>query len=159
MRDLAGREVVIPRQPRAVLLGESSQLLNMVLLHPDPVSLLVGMGGDLRVVDPASHAALGRRFPRLEQVPEVSAGVGQTVSTERALSLQPDLVILALWQQASEEVRRMVELLGAAGVPVVFVDLFLKPIAHTLPTIRLLGQALGREEAAEAYARFYEARL
>lgn len=157
--DVLGRAVAIPRQPKAVLLGESFQLLNLNLLHPDPVSLLVGMGGDLRIVDPVSHAALGRRFPALAKVPELTTGVGQSFSAERALALQPDLVILALWQNASDEVRQMVELLGRAGVPAVFVDFFMDPVANTLPSMRLLGQALGREEAGEAFARFHEERM
>ena len=36
--DVLGREVTIPAQPHAVLLGEGFQLLNLALVHPDPVS-------------------------------------------------------------------------------------------------------------------------
>ena len=55
--DLAGREVTLPRQPRAILLAENFQLLTLSVLLPDPVSLLVGMGGDLRQHDQGSDRA------------------------------------------------------------------------------------------------------
>ncbi|MFC7551679.1 hypothetical protein ACFQU7_04250 [Pseudoroseomonas wenyumeiae] len=42
--DILGRRVTVQQAPRAVLLGESFQLLTLSLIHPDPVSLLVGMG-------------------------------------------------------------------------------------------------------------------
>jgi iron complex transport system substrate-binding protein len=70
--DVLGRQVTIRQPPRAVLLGESFQLLTLSLIHPDPISLLVGMGGDLRRADPESHAAFLRKFPALAQVPELT---------------------------------------------------------------------------------------
>ncbi|MXP64117.1 ABC transporter substrate-binding protein [Roseomonas sp. M0104] len=157
--DLLGREVTIPAEPRAVLLGEGFQLLNMALVHPDPVSLLAGIGGDLQQVDPQSHAAFRRAFPALARVPRLTAGVGQPLPAEAALALRPDLVILSAWQAASEETRRLLEHFGTLGTPVIFVDTFQDPLANTPRTIRLLGVALGREAQAEAFARFHEARV
>jgi iron complex transport system substrate-binding protein len=156
--DVLGRQISIPALPRAVLLGEGGQLPNLALLHPDPVSILAGMGGDRRQVDPVGDAAYRRRFPALEGVPELTTAVGQSFSAERALALKPDLVILSAWQANSEEMRRAVELLEASRIPVVYVDFFQQPGRKTLPSIRLLGAVLGCEERAEAYARFYEER-
>jgi iron complex transport system substrate-binding protein len=156
--DVLGRQVSIPAPPRAVLLGEGGQLPNLALLHPDPISILAGMGGDRRQVDPVGDAAYRRRFPALEGVPELTTAVGQSFSAERALALKPDLVILSAWQANSEEMRRAVELLEASRIPVVYVDFFQQPGRNTLPSIRLLGAVLGCEERAEAYARFYEER-
>ncbi|MBP0443376.1 ABC transporter substrate-binding protein [Roseomonas sp. SSH11] len=158
VKDMLGRVVTIPARPRAILLGEGFQLLNLALLHPDPASLLVGMGGDLRRLDPVSDAAFRRRFPALEKVPEITAQVGQGFPAERALALKPDLAILSSWQAGSEETRQAVALLEGTGVPVVYVDVFRNPGENTLPTIRLLGALLGQEDRAEAYARFYEER-
>ncbi|MDJ0388932.1 ABC transporter substrate-binding protein [Roseomonas sp. E05] len=157
--DVLGREVTIPAEPHAVLLGEGFQLLNMALVHPDPVSLLVGIGGDLRQVDPQSYAAFERAFPALAKVPRLTASIGQTLPAEAALALRPDLVILSAWQAAAEETRRSLEHFGTLGVPVIFVDTFQQPLANTPKTIRLLGAALGRQAQAEAYARFYEERV
>ncbi|WP_073135703.1 ABC transporter substrate-binding protein [Muricoccus roseus] len=156
--DLLGRQVTIPAQPRAVLLGEGFQLLNLALVHPDPASILIGMGGELKRVAPILDADYRRAFPALSRVPELTAAVGQGFSAERALALRPDLVILSAWQANSEEMRRVVALLEGSGVPVIYIDIFQQPGRNTVPTVRLLGAALGQEERAEAYARFYEER-
>ena len=47
----------------------------------------------------------------------------------------------------------------AAGVPVLVVDFFMRPIENTEPSILLLGRALGRDEQAQALARFYRERM
>ena len=157
--DVLGRTVTIPAVPHAVLLGEGFQLLNLALVHPDPVSLLVGMGGDLKQMDPQSLAAFERAFPALAQVPRLTMSVGQNLPAEAALARRPDLVILSAWQFAAEETKRSLELFASLGVPVIFVDGSQHPLSNTPKTIRLLGAALGRGEQAEAYARFYEERV
>jgi iron complex transport system substrate-binding protein len=139
-----------------VLLGESFQLLSLSLIHPNPVSLLAGMGGDLRRADPESHAAFLRKFPALAQVPELNTNLGQSFSVERALALNPDLVILSTWQAPLAETRQVMEFFAASGTPVVFIDLFQKPLAHTIPSIRLLGEVLDRREQAESFAHVLE---
>jgi len=75
--DMLGRTVELKAPPRAVLLGEGFQIANLALIHPDPASLLVGMGGERRQVDPLGDAAFRRAFPALERVPEITASVGQ----------------------------------------------------------------------------------
>ncbi|MFC3123542.1 ABC transporter substrate-binding protein [Pseudoroseomonas globiformis] len=159
LTDLLGRRVTLPAAPRAILLGEGFQLLSLALIHPDPVSLLVGTGGDLRQADPVMDAAFRRAFPALEQVPQPTTTVGQTLPVETALALRPDLIILAVWQFDSPEVQQSVTILERAGVPTLFVDTFQNPLTNTPRSIRLLGQALGREEQAEAYAVLYDARV
>jgi iron complex transport system substrate-binding protein len=154
--DILGRQVTVQEPPRAVFLGESFQLLTLSLIHPDPVSLLVGMGGDLRQADPQSHAAFLRKFPALARVPELTSNVGQSFSVERALALAPDLVILSAWQAPLAETRQAVAFFEASSTPVVFIDLFQKPLTNTLPSIRLLGEVLDRRDQAEAFARFQE---
>jgi iron complex transport system substrate-binding protein len=156
--DLLGRTVTIPAKPRAVLLGEGFQLVNLALVHPDPASILVGIGGDRRRVDPLGDAAYRRAFPALDRVPELTSAVGQGFGAERALSLRPDLVILSAWQARSDEMKRTASVLEQRGVPVIYIDIFEQPVRNTVPTIRLLGAALGEEERAEAYTGFYEAR-
>ncbi|WP_233553378.1 ABC transporter substrate-binding protein [Teichococcus wenyumeiae] len=154
--DILGRRVTVQQAPRAVLLGESFQLLTLSLIHPDPVSLLVGMGGDLRQGDPQSYMAFLRKFPALAHVPELTSNVGQSFSVERALALAPDLVILSAWQAPLAETQQAVAFFEASGTPVIFIDLFQKPLTNTLPSIRLLGEVLDRREQAEAFVRFQE---
>ncbi|WP_159992612.1 ABC transporter substrate-binding protein [Roseomonas sp. 18066] len=157
--DLLGRQVTLPRPPRRILLGEGMYLLTLGLLHPDPVSLLVGTGGDLRRLDPVIDAAWRRAFPALDRLPEVTTTVGQALPLERTLSLTPDLVILGAWQEGSAETMQAVERLASAGIPTIFIDLFRQPLRNTAPSLRLLGQVLERETQAEAFIALHETHL
>ena len=156
--DILGRRITLAAPPRAVVLGEGTHLPNLALIHPDPVSILVGMGGEWKQVDPVAEEAYRRRFPALNTVPTLTSAVGQSLSAERLLALRPDLVLLGSWQANSPEMRRAVELLEASGIPVVYIDFFQQPGRNTVPTMRLLGAVLGCEERAEAYARLLEER-
>jgi iron complex transport system substrate-binding protein len=157
--DLLGRSVTVPQAPRRVLLGDGFQFITLSLLHPDPAALLAGWASNLRTLDPALHGAFLRRFPALAAVPEVGGTSSSGISVERALSVAPDLAIFSAWQASSEENRALVVALTRAGVPVVFVDLFLRPLEHVGPSLRLLGQVLGRTAQAEAVAGFRDAHL
>jgi iron complex transport system substrate-binding protein len=157
VRDALGREVVIPSEPKAVLLGSGFNLVALSLIHPDPVSVLAGWASDLKTDNPAIYAGFRDRFPDIEKVPVVSDGV--TVSAEAALSLKTDLAILANWQVASEPGRQAVDFLEKTGVPVIVVDFNSDALKNTAPMMRLLGRVLNREEQANAFADFYEQRL
>lgn len=157
--DMAGRSLRLERPPRRVILGESMVLLNLLFIHPDPVSLLVGMGGDLRRIDPVGFSVLARRFPKLADVPELTQQVGQDLPLEQLIALQPDLLVMAAWQRqrpGAEETLRTVE---RAGIPVIFVDFFINPLSRALASLRLLGEALDRREAADAFAGLYTEQL
>ncbi|MCQ4160306.1 ABC transporter substrate-binding protein [Roseomonas sp. GC11] len=157
--DMAGREVVLKAPPRRVALAESAVLLNLTLIHPDPVPLLVGMGGDLRQIDAHALGAMTRRWPALAQVPLLSRQVGEDLPVERLVALAPDVVIMAAWQQRRAGTAEALRVLDSAGVPVVFVDFFINPLRRALPSLQLLGEVFGRRAAAAEYAAFYEAKL
>jgi len=155
--DLMRREVSIEKPPERILLGEGLQIVSLALLHPDPVGLLAGWGNDLKRYDPATYALFRERFPQLENVPTIGSGVGGAFSVEQALATDPDLVVLSRWQvSGSEALLRQFE---AAGIPVIVVDFFERPLQNVLPSMRILGRALRREAQAEAFVGFYEKRL
>jgi iron complex transport system substrate-binding protein len=157
--DMVGREVTLARPPRRLVVTESALLLNLMLIHPDPVALLVGMGGDLRRIDPAAVAMLTRRFPALADVPELTQQVGQDLPIEKLIALQPDLVVMAAWQRRRASTEAALQALAASGIPVIFVDFFINPLSRALPSLQVLGEALDRRDAASAYAEFYNAQM
>ncbi|MBW8724208.1 MAG: ABC transporter substrate-binding protein [Inquilinus limosus] len=157
--DAAGRQVTVPHQPRAVLLGAGINLVALALLDPDPVSLLAGWADDTRRYDPGLYAAFLARFPQLAEVPVVGGGTDESFSLEKALTVGADLAIFGAWQAETEQGRQILDRLTAAGVPAVVVDFNHRPLANTAPGMRLLGRVLGREDRANAFADFWEVRL
>jgi iron complex transport system substrate-binding protein len=161
LTDLAGREVVLERPARRVLLGEGRFIHAIALLErQDPTAVVAGWMGEFRRLDPAGYAQYAARFPRVEQIPLVGATTAESFSVERALALQPDLVVLSLGGgHAPGRDSEVVAQFARAGVPVLFIDFRAHPLKDTVPSLRLLGQALGRTREAEAFLAFQQARL
>ena len=155
--DALGRSVTIPKPPKAILLGSGFNLVALSLIHPDPVSLLAGWAGDLKSDNPEIYESFRRKFPAIEALPLI--GDGNTVSLEAALSVRADLAILANWQAENDLGRQAIGMLEQAGVPVLVVNFNTDVLRATPENIRLLGRVIDREAAADAYARFYEARI
>jgi iron complex transport system substrate-binding protein len=154
--DVAGHTVELKQPARRVVLGDGGLITVLALLDPEPLSLVAGWAENLVRFDPGTAAAYRARFPSIDQLPLVGGTTADSFSIEQTLSLGPDLVVLPLWFGPAEELERQ---LGAAGVPVLHIDFFDDPLRHTVPSLRALGRALGREERAEAYIRFYEAHM
>ena len=108
-----------------------------------------------------NRAAVFRRYlvpiPRLAALPDVGSTETNTFSTERVLSLRPDLVVLGYWSFAAlpEQVKQM----EALGIPVLVVDYNAEiPERHVASTLAL-GIATGNEERARTLAALYTVKL
>ena len=159
VRDVAGREVTLAAPAERVLLGEGRQLIALSLVHPDPGSIIAGWLGDLRALDPASYQLYLNHSPAIAEIPQVGQTSEETFSVERALSVRPDIAILSGGHGPSSSSSETVRQLEAAGIPVVFIDFREEPLRNTVPSVRVIGQVLGREAQAEAFIDFYEQRL
>ncbi|WP_440982442.1 ABC transporter substrate-binding protein [Shinella sumterensis] len=155
--DSFGREVTIPAAPKAILLGTGLDLVALSLIHPDPVSLLAGWAGDMKGDKSGLYARFKEKFPAIETVPVIGDGI--SVSFEALLSLNADLAILANWQADTDAGRQAIGFLEQAGVPVIVVDFNSDALENTARNMRFLGRVLNREEQANAFADFYEARV
>lgn len=158
LKDVAGRSVQVPDKVQRVLLGEGRLIYTLALLEGrQAFERVAGWQGDFRGLDVQGYAAFSRAFPQAARVPVVGGATSESFSVEKALSVRPDVAFMALSgghgpAPGSEAVRQ----LEAAGVPVVFVDFSSHPLANTVPSLRLMGQVLGRQARAEEYIRFYE---
>lgn len=157
VKDALGREVTIAAQPKAVLLGSGFNLVAVSLIHPDPVSILAGWASDMKGDNPEIYARFKDKFPKIEDVPIIGDGI--TLSFETVLSLKADLAILANWQADTELGKQAIDYLEQSGVPVVVVDFNSDALNNTASNMRLLGTVLNREEQANAFADFYDARV
>jgi iron complex transport system substrate-binding protein len=158
--DLAGRTVKVPAAPRRILLGESRLLSAVALLEgKHPLARIVGWQGDLPTMDPQTYNAYAEKFPAIRQIPLIGKATEDSISNEKALSLKPDLAIFSLGGHGPSRYNALVKQLEATGTTVVFVDFRLHPMQNTLPSIKLLGQVLHRENQADAYTQFYQQHL
>lgn len=159
LTDVAGREVSLPGPAERVLLGEGRQLVALALLHPNPGSIVAGWLGDFEALDPATYDLFVAQSPEIADIPLVGQTSEETFSVEKALAVRPDVAILSGGHGPSESSSETVRQLEAAGIPVVFIDFRTDPLNNTIPSVRALGRALGREAEAEAFIEFYQARL
>lgn len=158
--DLAGRVVTVPDHPKRVLLGEGRFVFAMALLdRKNPVARVVGWQGELKQQDPYSWTQLVQRYPKAADVPLIGKTSEASVSPEKIVSLQPDVAVFSLSGHGPGRNNPMIAALQAAGIPIVFIDLRQHPVENTVPSMRILGQALDRQAEADAYIAFYEDHL
>lgn len=162
--DVAGRVVSLPAPAKRVVLAQARYLPVLGLIHPDPVSVLAGWSDEFKTSFASEYAAYREKFPAIDQVAVVGRHTADTFSVEKTLSLRPDLVILSsafagIRPNSDPRDSALIHQFDAAGVPVVVVDFFMKPLQNTEPSIRVLGQVLGRDAQANALIDFYRSHM
>ncbi|KQR43038.1 ABC transporter substrate-binding protein [Acidovorax sp. Leaf160] len=158
--DIVGRTVTVPDKVERILLGEGRFLYALALIEGDqPLARIAGWQGELPFADPNGYADYRQRFPAIDRIPVIGRTSEDSVSSEQSVSTRPDIAIFGLGGHGPGRQNALVKELEKAGVPVVFIDFRAQPVQHTPASMRILGRAIHREAAAEAYARFYEEHL
>lgn len=159
LTDLLGRTVTLPAPAKRIILAQGRHMNALALVHPDPASLVIGWGGDLKL-DRSTYDLYRRRFPAVDRIADVSTGSFSSFSVEKAIALEPDLVVLSRYVQTrANQGVDLIKRFEAIGVPVVVVDFFQAPLKETETSLSVLGKAIGREEAARDFNAFYRQRL
>ncbi|MBN1347621.1 MAG: ABC transporter substrate-binding protein [Phycisphaerae bacterium] len=158
LTDLAGRTVTL-RQPvdRIVLVRGRDVYELALLLEEDLPRKLVAWGPDLRQSDHDAYSVFTERFPSLAKLPEIGSVFADAVDAEAVLALRPDLVIVETFM--AERGYKCLDRMERAGLPLLFLDFSRDPFQGPQRSIRLLGQALGREKRAAEVVDFVKARL
>ena len=155
--DIAGRSVEVPAKVARILLGEGRLFYAVSLLEgKKPFDRIVGWQGDFRKLDPQTYSVYQAKFPEIDKIPLIGNTTADSVSPEKVLTLNPDVAIFGLSGHGPGRDSQLVKQLEKAGVPVVFVDFRTSPLKNTLPSMRLLGKVLHREQQAENYINFYQ---
>lgn len=153
--DIAGRTVTVKQPVERMILGEGRQFYMTAALDRDkPFARVVGWQKDLRGVDPGAYEAYRAAFPEIDSVVEFGDPGRGGFSVEKAISLRPDVVFMHLQVLAATRDSGLIDKLGAAGIPVVFVDFRERPLDNTLPSILLMGRVLDRRDRAQDVADF-----
>lgn len=155
--DIAGGSVEVPAKVDRILLGEGRLFYAVSLLEgKKPFDRIVGWQGDFRKLDPQTYSVYQAKFPEIDKIPLIGNTTADSVSPEKVLTLNPDVAIFGLSGHGPGRDSQLVKQLEKAGVPVVFVDFRTSPLKNTLPSMRLLGKVLHREQQAENYINFYQ---
>lgn len=153
--DLRGRKVAVPDRIERISIDDGRYLVALALILSDPVKTLAAWPRDVNRIGEATYAQFVEKFPALRAVPQVASSAG-AFNLEAVLSAAPDVAVVSLGSGPSEA---QVEKLGAAGIPVVFIDFFTHPFKNQAESLRILGKLTGSEPRAEAFVSFREARL
>nr|WP_253927009.1 ABC transporter substrate-binding protein [Halomonas hibernica] len=130
------------------------------LLEPEaPFAHIVGWREDFFQADPDNYARYAERFPEIEALPTFGGFKDGTFDVEQAASLNPDVVFMNLEAKAATEDAAYDDKLAQLGIPIIYVDFREDPIEHTIPSMRIMGQVMNDEAAAEEFIDFAEAQL
>jgi len=154
--DVVGRTVTVKTPVERVILGEGRQTYIVASLDTDnPFKRVVGWGDDLRTADYDSYAKYLEKFPELTQIPIFGSAQSGTFSVEKAVELQPDLVIFSLDSYAAARDSGLIDTLAKVNIPSIIIDFRQQPLETTVPSILLVGRLFGQEAAAQAVSDFY----
>lgn len=162
LTDVSGREVTVEVPVKHMILGEGRFLPSIGILDPEnPVRWIAGMMGEFKQLDPASFAQYQAKFPEIDDIPLIGRSNEATFSTEKAITIEPDVAIFGLsgGHGPGSSSHTVLSQLGAAHIPVVMIDFRSKPFENTPKSIRLLGKLMGKEDQAEAFIEFYTKNL
>jgi len=158
--DMAGRTVRIEHEPKRVVIQNGRDILAMALLdRKNPFSRVVAWNNALAKNDPSTWRILEKRWPEASRIPTMNfSDEGQT-NTELLLAQHPDLMIAQLHLRSVLQHSGLLDRLQKLHIPVVFLDLEQNPVAHTMPSVTLLGKVLNHEREAAQYVDFYRKHL
>ncbi len=158
--DIAGRQVTLEAPATRVILGEGRQVYLLGVLEPEnPFAHVVGWREDFSQADPDSYARYLERFPELDALPTFGGFKDGTFDVEQAAALTPDVILMNIEARAATEDAAYDDKLAQLNIPIVYVDFREDPIKNTVPSMRIIGQLMGYEEAAEEFIAFAEAQL
>ncbi len=103
---------------------------------------------------PSSWDVYSKAVPKLHELADVGEVEVGTFSVEKALSLKPDLLILATWQYRVLEFD--LEPLVEMGIPIVVLDYNRESVPLHIKSTQILGQITGEEKRANELVGFYK---
>lgn len=144
--DIEGREVTIAAPARRILLAAPSWYPALAILDKEAAKRIVGVGRNPGDTLPEAERDLSGK-------PHVGSTWSQTFSIEKALELEPDIVIGAPPFRAQSQA--LESAFAKAGIPVVYVDFDSNPVRDTDRSFEILGRVLGAEDKAAEFVDFY----
>lgn len=154
--DVVGRKVTVKAPIKSMILSEGRILYIVAPLEPtDPFKRIVGWGDDLRTADLDAYEKYKEKFPHLTRITIFGGTAQGAFSVEKAIDLQPDVVVLTYDSYNGARGTGLIDKLAAAGIPTVVVDFRQYPLENTVPSVLLMGRLMGQQERAQQLADYY----
>lgn len=158
--DAMGRHVEVPKNIERILMGGQKMLYTTAFLNPDnPTEKIAAWPQDLLENDKSTYDKYAEKFPKIAEVATTGEIYNNTMSLEQALDSRPDVFVVSAGVYDAAKDAGIIDGLEKAGVPTVTVDYFVDPVKNTIPSIRMMGQLLGREKQAESFINYYEEKI
>ncbi len=159
--DIAGRSVEVKHGAKRVILGEGRLMYSIAVLNKEnPFENIVGWKDDLIKYDPDAFRKFRTLYPeKVDAIKNFGSPYSGDFSVESAIELDTDLVILNLGNLFKAEESGVLEKLGKAGIPVVFIDFRKHPSENAIPSLRLLGKVFAKEQQADEFIDFYRQQI
>lgn len=156
--DIAGRDVVLKKEPQRIILGEGRMMYAIAsITDGNPFEKVIGWKDDLIKYDPDAFRKFKKAFPKdTARLVDFGSPYSGDFSIEGVLANKADLVILDSGNLFKAQESGVIEKLGKAGVPVVFIDFRRKATVNTVPSLLILGRVLGEEKGAAEFIDFYQ---
>ncbi len=155
--DALDRKVAVPQDAQRILLGfyfEDFFAVGGENAFDNVVGISRAAWEDWRNLQWKAYVAAVPKIATLSDVGEVDAG---TFSLETAVSIKPDVAILAAWQFSA--LGDVVSRLESAGIPVVVLDYNAQTVDKHVKSTLALGAILGRQERAKELTDAYTAAI
>lgn len=155
--DVAGRQVTLKDLPKRIILGEGRMMYSVAAISDgNPFEKIIGWKDDLIKYDPDAFRKFEKAFPEdTKRMVNFGSPYSGDFSIESVLANKADLVILDSGNLFKAEESGVIEKLGKAGVPVVFIDFRRNATENTVPSLLLLGRLLGQEKRTAEFLDFY----
>lgn len=162
--DVMGREITLPQPAKRIILTQARHMPVLALLHPDPISLLVGWSDEFKTSFANEYKTYEQHFPAINQIAVIGRHTAESFSIEQSLAQRPDLVVLTsrfagLLPNQDPKESALIRRFEDAGVAVLIVDFFMDPMNNTIPSLRALGAAIGEPERTAEFITFYEQQM
>ena len=155
IKDVTGRSVEVNTPVKHMILGEGRQIYFLAALDKaNPFEHVVGWRDDLPKADPESYDAYLSKYPDIAKLPTFGGMKDGTFDIEQAVALKPDVILMNIDAKTATEEAGYIEKLGKVGIPLVYVDFREKPMENTEPSMRVMGQLMGKEAVAEDFIKF-----
>ncbi len=158
LTDVDGQSIVLPREPKHVVLQDGRDILTLALLdRQDPFARLVTWNNLLKKSDTHTWQLLDKKWPQADDILDMGFSDQGEVNVESVIAKKPDLLIAQLRSKPSLAQGGVLAKMQALNIPVVFIDTMFKPVENTPRSVTLLGAILNREGEAKEYVDFYQA--